>query len=92
MEYLKELRDQIDSIDKEMVQLFEKRMEVVLNVAVYKMENNLPILNISREEEVIDKNTIHLKNRELEDYFKKFYINLMDLSKNYQNQYINKNI
>lgn len=92
MEYLQELRDKIDSIDKEMVQLFEKRMEVILNIAVYKMENNIPILNISREEEVIDKNTIYLKNRELEDYFREFYINLMDLSKNYQNQYINKNI
>lgn len=92
MEYLKELRNQIDSIDKEIVQLFEKRMEVVLNVAMYKMENNLPILDISREDEVINKNTIHLKNRELEDYLKEFYINLMNLSKNYQNQYINKNI
>jgi monofunctional chorismate mutase len=92
MEYLKELRNQIDSIDKEIVQLFETRMEVVLNVAMYKMENNLPILDISREDEVINKNTIHLKNRELEDYLKEFYINLMNLSKNYQNQYINKNI
>lgn len=92
MEYLKELRNQIDSIDKEIVQLFEKRMEVVLNVAMYKMENNLPILDISREDEVINKNTIHLKNREFENYLKEFYINLMNLSKNYQNQYINKNI
>lgn len=90
MEYLKELRGQIDSIDKEIVQLFEKRMEVVLNVAMYKMENNIPILDISREDEVINKNTIHLKNRELEDYLKEFYINLMNLSKNYQNYYMNK--
>lgn len=90
MEYLKELRGQIDSIDKEIVQLFEKRMEVVLNVAMYKMENNIPILDISREDEVINKNTIHLKNRELEDYLKEFYINLMNLSKNYQNYHINK--
>lgn len=90
MEYLKELRGQIDSIDKEIIQLFEKRMEVVLNVAMYKMENNIPILDISREDEVINKNTIHLKNRELEDYLKEFYINLMNLSKNYQNYYMNK--
>lgn len=88
MEYLKELRNQIDNIDKEMVELFEKRMEVVLNVAKYKMENNLPILNKGREEEVLSKNSDYLTNKELERYLKEFYIKLMDLSKDYQSQYI----
>ena len=88
MEYLKELRNQIDNIDKEMVELFEKRMAVVLNVAKYKMENNLPILNKGREEEVLSKNSDYLTNKELERYLKEFYIKLMDLSKDYQSQYI----
>lgn len=88
MEYLKELRNEIDNIDKEMVELFEKRMEVVLNVAKYKMENDLAILDSGREEEVINKNKQYLKNKELEEYLNEFYIKLMDLSKDYQNQYI----
>ena len=37
------LRDEIDDIDKQIIELFEKRMDVVLNVAKYKMERNLPI-------------------------------------------------
>ena len=88
MEYLKELRNEIDNIDKEMVELFEKRMEVVLNVAKYKMKNDLAILDSGREEEVINKNKEYLKDKELEEYLNEFYIKLMDLSKDYQNQYI----
>ena len=88
MDELKKYRDEIDNIDKEIVELFEKRMEVVLNVAKYKMENDLAILDSGREEEVINKNKQYLKNKELEEYLNEFYIKLMDLSKDYQNQYI----
>lgn len=55
MEDLKKLRDDIDSIDKELIELFQKRMETVLKVAEYKKKNNVPILNASRENEVIKK-------------------------------------
>lgn len=88
MTYLDELRKEIDEVDKKLVELFEKRMEIVIDVAKYKIENNLPVLNNSREEEVIKINLNYLKNRELESYLKDFFINLMDLSKNYQNSQI----
>ena len=42
------LRDEIDDIDKQIIELFEKRMDVVLNVAKYKMERNLQIFNGAR--------------------------------------------
>lgn len=92
MEELRELRNQIDNIDKEIVELFEKRMGIVLNVAKYKSKNHIPILNGSREEEVINKNIEHLKNKELEDYLREFYIKLMNLSKDYQSMKINNNL
>ena len=50
---LAELRNQIDAIDGEMVSLFEKRMAVSEQVAQVKMQNNLAILDASREEKVI---------------------------------------
>ena len=40
---LKDLRNQIDDIDDELVRLFVKRMEVSAQVADYKKEHNLPI-------------------------------------------------
>ena len=61
---LSECRKEIDNIDKELVQLFEKRMNVAINVAKYKIENNLPIFNEAREVEVIKKNVDRLNNKE----------------------------
>ena len=37
---LLEIRDQIDGIDKEIVELFEKRMQLSAEVAEYKISNN----------------------------------------------------
>ncbi|MCD3216763.1 chorismate mutase [Clostridium botulinum C] len=84
MDDLKELRKEIDLIDNKLISLFQKRMEAVLKVAEYKKNNNLPILNTSREQEVIDKNIKLVCN----DNFKKpvgdFLRNIMSISKELQ--------
>lgn len=84
MEDLKALRDKIDDIDSKIVDLFEERMEVVLKVAQYKKENKVPILNEGREMEVIGKNKKRLTNKEFEESLEKFFMHLMDLSKDEQ--------
>lgn len=90
MEDLKQLRDKIDEIDEQIVRLFEERMETVLKVAAYKKENNLPILNQGREEEVIKKNKERLNNKTFEDSLGKFFVYMMDLSKEEQKKAMNK--
>ena len=50
---LEEARKNIDKIDNEMRMLFIKRLEEVNKVIRYKKEHNLPILDVSREKEVI---------------------------------------
>ncbi len=50
-----ELRNQIDYIDAQIVDLFEKRMEISSNVAAYKIENQMQILDKGREAEKIKK-------------------------------------
>ncbi|MFA6532502.1 MAG: chorismate mutase [Patescibacteria group bacterium] len=47
------LRKQIDEIDKQIVNLLAKRMQVVEKVGKYKKENNLPPLDKRRWQEVI---------------------------------------
>ena len=84
MKNLEELREEIDRIDKDIVKLFESRMEKVEKVSEYKRKNNIGILNRSREEEVLSRNKKHLKNKALEPYLEKFYIELMKVSKDYQ--------
>ena len=48
---LNELRNQIDTIDDELVRLFCRRMEVSEQIADYKRQNGLPILVPARERE-----------------------------------------
>lgn len=81
---LVECRDRIDEIDKEIIRLFEERMSVVVQVAQYKKENNLPIFNKEREVEVINKNIGRLNNKELKTYCEDMLHCLMDVSKTYQ--------
>ena len=52
---INELRQEIDNIDKEMINLFEKRMNIAKDVGDYKRENNLAILDESREQAIIEK-------------------------------------
>lgn len=52
---LNEIRMDIDSVDKQIVELFEKRMELCKNVALYKIENNKNVLDKQRELEKIIK-------------------------------------
>ncbi len=85
-------RIEIDEIDKQMAQLFEKRMDSVKKVIAYKLQNNLPILDSQREQAVIEKNTAYVTNCEYVDYYKEFIQNLMQLSKQYQNYLSNERV
>lgn len=84
MDKLNSLRNSIDSIDKQLVQLFEERINIVKKIGDYKKENEVPIENKNREEYVIDKNSKYLKDKTLESYLKEFLQKIMDISKDVQ--------
>lgn len=46
---LQELRNEIDDIDRQLVRLFEKRMEITSNVAKYKIQTGKKVLDLDRE-------------------------------------------
>ena len=84
MTKLDEYRDEIDEIDREIVQLFEKRMKTVLNVASYKKENGMEVLQSNREEVVLQKAVDNLKDKKYEDDIREVFELLMKLSRNSQ--------
>ncbi len=86
---LKEIRNEIDAIDEELVKLFEKRMNTVRKVAEYKIENNMPIFNSKREREIISSLTSKVEP-ELSTYTKILYNTLFDVSRSYQAKAIYK--
>ncbi len=84
MPKLEDIRKKINSIDSQLVELFEQRMEASREVAEYKMERGLSVYDPQREAEVIKRNAELIKSDEIREYFMRFEQNLMDLSKDYQ--------
>ena len=83
------LRIEIDDIDQELTKLLERRLNVAKKIAEYKKGRDLPILDESREEVVIQKNIDRLDNPDYADNVREFYISLMDISKSVQEDLIN---
>ncbi|MBD5134440.1 MAG: prephenate dehydratase [Lachnospiraceae bacterium] len=52
---LQSIRDDIDDIDKKIVELFEERMKLCSDVAEYKIENDKKVLDRDREIDKINK-------------------------------------
>ena len=85
---LEKQRAEIDAIDREIVALFERRMQVVVDVARIKKENGIAILDASREKEVIAKVQSYLKDVTLKEELAEAYETLMKVSKDYQQKQI----
>ena len=90
MNELENLREKIDAIDKEMIALFEKRMDVVADIAAYKIKNNLPVLNQNREDIVISKVKAIVKNKDYTDSAIDFIKDIMEISKKFQQKLISE--
>lgn len=78
------IREKINAIDEKLVALFEERMETVSEVAAYKKQHNMKVLDSSREKEVITRAVSRLHNKDLETYLRFFMDDLLTLSRQYQ--------
>lgn len=85
---LSEIRQNIDTIDDEIKTLFEKRMNLAAEVAEYKRQNNLPVLNTKRERDIIARIT-EGQSDTIAGYSKILYTTLFDLSRSFQNRKLN---
>lgn len=83
---LEKARLEINDIDKQMAQLFEKRMSAVRLVAEYKRLNGVRVTDSAREAEVIKRNSALVKDEALKPYFISFLQNNMEVSKAYQHR------
>ncbi|NLZ15237.1 MAG: chorismate mutase [Erysipelotrichaceae bacterium] len=55
MDKLLQCRQKIDEIDTKIIELFEARMDVIKDVVAYKLANNMPVLDASREVAMLEK-------------------------------------
>ena len=77
-------RDKINKIDEQMARLFAERMEAVREIAELKAEKHLPILDASREAEIIEKNSTLIEDETIKAHYINFLKNNMEISRSYQ--------
>ena len=84
MKPLSELREAIEAVDQQMLELFIKRMELSKAIGEIKKEQKLPIYDATREKALFDKQKSKLNDAQMWPYFESFYTKLMQLSKDIQ--------
>ena len=81
---LKDIRVKITETDNKMAELFKERMALVEQVAQYKKEKGLPILDPEREKEVLLKGAERIEDIDLKSYYVSFLKSTMEISRRYQ--------
>lgn len=84
MKELEDIRRELDAVDRDMVRLFEQRMALAGQVAAYKLAHGLPVLDRSREEQVLASRAGMLEEPRLADSVRALYEEIMRLSRQEQ--------
>lgn len=77
-------RQEIDSVDKQIVELIEKRMELALEVAKYKMSTGKPIYDRERELEKLEKLGAMASTEFNAKSVQELFLQIMSVSRRYQ--------
>lgn len=83
---LQECREKLDVIDKKIVELFEERMAVSEEVARYKEEHGLPVLDESREKQKLASVRSLVKEKSNKEAAAQLFEKIMELSRARQEQ------
>ena len=81
MKDLQETRQALDEVDRGIVRLFEQRMNLARDVAAYKIARGMPVLDRSREEQVLDSRCAMLVDPYWAPSVRALYEQIMALSR-----------
>ncbi len=87
-ELIKQAREDINRIDKELAALFVQRMRAVEQVAEFKKLHAMPILDAAREQQILTQGAARLEDETMREYYVNFQQALMDISRSYQQRLI----
>ena len=91
MKDLKVLREEIDVIDRQLVALFEQRMAVTEQVGRWKLANGIPVLDRSREEQVLASKVDLLQDKALTADVTDLFEAIMAISRRQQQKLLDEN-
>ena len=89
MDELQQLREEIDGIDRQMVDLFRQRMAVTAQVGRYKLERGMQVLQPEREQAVIDRAAARAPEA-MQGYTGDFFRAVMAVSRAMQQEIIDR--
>ena len=81
MKTLEECRSGIDAVDRQIVRLFEERMQLCRDVAKYKIANGMQVLDRSREEKVLESRAAMLDDPYWAQSVRSLFEGIMALSR-----------
>lgn len=84
---LDKLRQEIDNIDNQLIELFAKRMEVSGNIALAKKTMGKKVFDPARERQKLS-DIAQLSGEDMRDYTTALYSLIFDISKNHQRKLI----
>ena len=85
---LDNIRQEIDKIDDQIVQLLEERMHLVEGVVAYKKASGKPILDTKREEAIFEKVRSLIKNDQYQESIVATFSDILKHSRQYQDKNI----
>ena len=86
---LNDYRKRLDEIDEEILHLFSERMDIAVEIASWKQEKSLPVLDARREKEKLQR-IEEMSDPELSDYSFTLFSMLMELSRSRQNRILHR--
>ena len=88
---LQELRRRIDEIDNNLVDLFQRRMDVSVEIIRYKQQNNLPVYDPVREQQKLHDLSGKVEEGRKE-YITALYSLIFELSRAEQERILNSEV
>ena len=88
---LNELRENIDKIDRELVELFCRRMDTASEIAEYKRQSGMAVYDPIREREKL-ATVASMADDGMDGYVKQMYSLLFEVSRDYQSKLLGRSV
>ncbi|MBD3164055.1 hypothetical protein GF323_02565 [Candidatus Woesearchaeota archaeon] len=87
---IKKIRKQIDRIDMVLITALAERMSLMPEIGEYKKENNIPIFQEKREQEIMENLKRIAKDHDLnEDFVEEIFLSIFNEAKRIQHEIMN---
>jgi chorismate mutase-like protein len=84
---LNKLRERLDTIDKQVVSLLSERAQVVVQVAAFKLQHNLPVYIPEREASIIERLRILNPGPLSGDTLERIYRTILEEMRKFEGEY-----